>query len=382
MRKIACMLLCILLLLSSCSSKTDTAMPYDLGMRYLENGEYDEAVLAFQAVIKIDPKNAAAYIGMADAYVQAGDLDKAIQVLQDAQDVVSDPDAIQEKLDELEKMKDPDAEYYRFIHDSLLPEYGYADDQQKTMRVTYEDVEVVVDHFDLDKRDGLLGADIADLNADGVNDLIVYRLEHQKNTGFLVDNIFLMSQAYIKNENKEFSLVGTTILGSTTGYDDYQLSVSLLSLESGAVLYTEDSYSSIFALDYNSSYRLHKLSENKKWIQKYSIESSIRGTGIDAYSFWTYEDDGSRKEAILWGGNSFYQYNDRNEEALTPPGTDFDDALSLGLEMMGIPRPDCPPSITFEVTSDDNSDEDNFLIMVSITPTDYTHFKERMNQYT
>lgn len=35
---------------------------YDLGVRYLEDGDYEEAIIAFTAAIEIDPKRAEAYI--------------------------------------------------------------------------------------------------------------------------------------------------------------------------------------------------------------------------------------------------------------------------------------------------------------------------------
>ena len=48
---------------------------YDLGQRYLTDGNYEEAILAFTAAIEIDPKQALAYVGRGDAYVaQAGTL--------------------------------------------------------------------------------------------------------------------------------------------------------------------------------------------------------------------------------------------------------------------------------------------------------------------
>ena len=42
---------------------------YDLGVRYLEEGNYEEAIIAFTAAIEIDPKRAEAYVGRGDAYV-------------------------------------------------------------------------------------------------------------------------------------------------------------------------------------------------------------------------------------------------------------------------------------------------------------------------
>lgn len=46
---------------------------YDLGMKYLLDAEYEEAVLAFTTAIEIEPKLAEAYIGRGDAYVQWGE---------------------------------------------------------------------------------------------------------------------------------------------------------------------------------------------------------------------------------------------------------------------------------------------------------------------
>ena len=48
---------------------------YDLGMRYLTEGNYEEAILAFTAAIEIDPKLPEAYIGRGDAYILWGESD-------------------------------------------------------------------------------------------------------------------------------------------------------------------------------------------------------------------------------------------------------------------------------------------------------------------
>ncbi|HEY8421091.1 MAG TPA: tetratricopeptide repeat protein, partial [Thermoclostridium sp.] len=41
----------------------------DLGTKYLLEGNYQEAVLAFEKVIRIDPKNVDARLGLAEAYI-------------------------------------------------------------------------------------------------------------------------------------------------------------------------------------------------------------------------------------------------------------------------------------------------------------------------
>ena len=104
MRKIAALLTALALVLGLCActaAQSTWQEQYDLGVRYLSEGNYREAIIAFNAAIEIDPKRADAYIGLADAYVAQGDMEQARQVLADALAVVSDPRAIQTRLDGL-----------------------------------------------------------------------------------------------------------------------------------------------------------------------------------------------------------------------------------------------------------------------------------------
>lgn len=45
---------------------------YDLGIRYLTEGNYEEAIIAFTAAIEIEPKQAGAYVGRARAHYLSG----------------------------------------------------------------------------------------------------------------------------------------------------------------------------------------------------------------------------------------------------------------------------------------------------------------------
>ncbi len=61
---------------------------YDLGIRYLSEGNYEEAIIAFTAAIEIDPIRPEAYIGRGDAHLAAGasneNLDAALEDYQTA----------------------------------------------------------------------------------------------------------------------------------------------------------------------------------------------------------------------------------------------------------------------------------------------------------
>ena len=74
MRRAIGMCLALLVLLSACGeSPTASAEKwqeqYDLGVRYLEEGNYEEAIIAFSAAIEIDPKRAEAYVGRGDTHI-------------------------------------------------------------------------------------------------------------------------------------------------------------------------------------------------------------------------------------------------------------------------------------------------------------------------
>lgn len=82
------LIICLMLLLPACAAGQPGSTAgepsqdftwqeqYDLGVRYLSEGNYQEAILAFTAAIDIDPKQAPAYIGRGDAYVKSGETEE------------------------------------------------------------------------------------------------------------------------------------------------------------------------------------------------------------------------------------------------------------------------------------------------------------------
>ena len=85
--------LVICMMLSSCGGQsTESAWQeqYDLGIRYLSDGNYEEAIIAFTAAIEIDPKRAETYEGLANAYIAAGDEDAALAILEEGYEMTQD----------------------------------------------------------------------------------------------------------------------------------------------------------------------------------------------------------------------------------------------------------------------------------------------------
>lgn len=61
----------------ACGQKTLTWQEqYDLGVRYLSEGNYKEAIIAFTAAIEIDPKQGPVYVGRGDAYILSGETEE------------------------------------------------------------------------------------------------------------------------------------------------------------------------------------------------------------------------------------------------------------------------------------------------------------------
>lgn len=81
-----CALLTVLALyltlsLCACGASNSTWQEqYDLGVRYLSESNYEEAIIAFTAAIEIEPKRADAYVGRGDAYAGLGGTDEILAV--------------------------------------------------------------------------------------------------------------------------------------------------------------------------------------------------------------------------------------------------------------------------------------------------------------
>lgn len=83
LRRVALTLLLCQLTLATCGQQTPTWQEqYDLGVRYLEDGSYEDAILAFTAAIEIAPKQAPAYVGRGNAYVSSGEMEENLTAAQ------------------------------------------------------------------------------------------------------------------------------------------------------------------------------------------------------------------------------------------------------------------------------------------------------------
>lgn len=142
--KAICLALLLALVLTACGNKTQEYQDkYDLGAKYVSDGNYEEAIIAYTAAIKIDVKNPAAYLargkayvlsgetsnsletaledfnraveldetnpdaylGLADVYIRRGEYDEALEVIESAIDKTNSAPEIVQKLEEMKDGK-------------------------------------------------------------------------------------------------------------------------------------------------------------------------------------------------------------------------------------------------------------------------------------
>lgn len=80
-QRLSGVILVLALLLSSCGGQGSWQEQYDLGVRYLTEGNYEEAILAFTAAIEIDPVREESYVELANTYVLSGMYEEAENIL-------------------------------------------------------------------------------------------------------------------------------------------------------------------------------------------------------------------------------------------------------------------------------------------------------------
>ena len=106
MKKLLSIILAAILTITMFTSCADTAealtsVYLNLGEKYLTDLDYEEAIVYFNKVIEVEPKNARAYLGSAEAYVAMGDIDSAIAILEQGIEVADDPTELEAMLAEL-----------------------------------------------------------------------------------------------------------------------------------------------------------------------------------------------------------------------------------------------------------------------------------------
>jgi len=83
----------------------------ELGTKYLQEGRYEEAILQFTKAIEIEKKSTQARVGAAKGYIGINDIEKAVALLKEAQEIdIENKDLLMEIIELLRDI-DPEAAY-------------------------------------------------------------------------------------------------------------------------------------------------------------------------------------------------------------------------------------------------------------------------------
>ena len=146
MKKLISITLSIILAFSFAScTKADAAWQeqFDTGLRYLSELEYDNAIQSFNEAIKIDPKQAPAYVALASIYYEQGDTGKALETINTAISASGSSDTLEQIKGQIENntFSPSDAIDKAVLENSVI----------KTEKTETEDGGYVVKGFDKDK---------------------------------------------------------------------------------------------------------------------------------------------------------------------------------------------------------------------------------------
>ncbi|MGN0691125.1 MAG: leucine-rich repeat domain-containing protein, partial [Oscillospiraceae bacterium] len=78
----------------------DTDSLMSTAQKYLIELDYEQAIAEFEKIIELEPNNVEAYLGLAQAYRDSGDIDKAVEVLEKGYEITGD-ERLRSMLEEL-----------------------------------------------------------------------------------------------------------------------------------------------------------------------------------------------------------------------------------------------------------------------------------------
>ena len=255
------------LLLTACGENVEAQWQeqYDLGVRYLSEGTYEDAIIAFTAAIDIDPKQPDAYLKIAEAYVAIGDIDSAIAALEQGYEQTQD----NQILGQLEQLQNFLVDYSSYFTENMITQEELAIGGYPFYTLSFEEAQTLLPQPD----DGYIEEIPDDTGSIAVRRYTIF----QENRGTITceqyaDSSTLNTLRYQDYYNQEFIYVDTGIRGISTG-DTMQSVLEKIGVSSnGAKILSDTGISILIGAD-------QTIDNGYGWIQV-SEESGSRD-GID-----------------------------------------------------------------------------------------------------
>ena len=204
---------------------------------------------------------------------------------------------------------DKGTNWYAYINDSLIPEYGLADMEDKEL---YYNTPQRADVSGLQEGCGIVGADIVDMTDDGKEDLVLYHTAYTWGNGG--DYYGLVASLYTENGgtyNHEGDLWITDfgdVMGSGVsgiGYEHFQ--VGIVELDGSHYIWSEGNVNAYHA-DY-TGFRVNLCGWIDNQFRMMFINGKTDGgsSGI-AYSLKILNSDGTDEKIVEWADEEYWYY--------------------------------------------------------------------------
>lgn len=161
-----------------------------------------------------------------------------------------------------------EVDYYQFIYDEILPERGLASLNKVKKNLTSDDA---WQNIGWSQKDGVLGADIADLNQDGIDELLLYVLEKKTDD---TDGTVLKVELYALSDNGKIERCSWMNLATFSEIEYERVKIGLMEKDGRIYLYTETDQGSYFADGGSISYIWNFMSEDNDLKTRWSIGQS------------------------------------------------------------------------------------------------------------
>ena len=240
-----------------------------------------------------------------------------------------------------EDQSDKGTNWYGYINDFLIPEYGLADMETKEL---YYNTPPRADVSGLQEGCGIVGADFVDMTDDGKDDLVLYHTAYTWGNGG--DYYGLVASLYTENGgtyNHEGDLWITDfgdVMGSGVsgiGYEHFQ--VGIVELDGSHYIWSEGNVNAYHA-DY-TGFRVNLCGWIDNQFRMMFINGKTDGgsSGI-AYSLKILNSDGTDEKIVEWADEEYWYYE--NDPSVIDASFDGckngADAIVEGYRELGFPE--------------------------------------------
>ena len=238
--------------------------------------------------------------------------------------------------------------YYPYIRDVLLPQMGYASLSSASRRIDTSQ-NIWQEAVGWDKRSGLLGADIADLDGDGQEDMLVYYFapcaRDSRYSGLYAD-LYTLSE-----EGKVVLVNSVALIESLSGMNAHLIYGGLMEVQGRTCLYLENNSNAYFADGSGVMYSWYGYVDGAlRPIWK--AGKTDGGSSDIAYGLLTYNGTDQYDKIYLWA-DSFVQAMNPGIQTLSQRNGLY--GLLEGFKIIGLGEPAAAYYEFMEYTLDPDS---------------------------